>query len=139
MPRRCISKRACFVNSIDMGSLFVYLIHCGFQFPSLVHLGDDVTAADEFAIDVELGDGGPVGVILDALPDLRIGQYIHRGEFRPHRFEELHRLGREPALRRLRDPFHKENDGVGGHEIFDLLLCVVHAYPVTTLPPSVKV
>ena len=30
------------------------------------HLGDDVTAADEFALDVKLRDRGPVGVLLDA-------------------------------------------------------------------------
>jgi hypothetical protein len=33
------------------------------------HLGDDVAAADEFALDVKLRDGGPVGIVLDALPD----------------------------------------------------------------------
>jgi hypothetical protein len=28
------------------------------QFPALIHLHHDVEAADEFAFDVELGDGG---------------------------------------------------------------------------------
>ena len=32
-----------------------------------MHLGDDVAAADEFTVDEDLGDGGPVGVFLDAL------------------------------------------------------------------------
>src|SRR5689334_17014558 len=37
------------------------------QLARLVHLHHDVRAADEFAAHVQLGDGGPVAVFLDAL------------------------------------------------------------------------
>jgi len=33
----------------------------------LKHLGHDVRAANEFTVDIELGNGWPVGVLLDAL------------------------------------------------------------------------
>ena len=37
------------------------------EFTALKHLGHDVRAADKFTVDVELGDGWPVCVLLDAL------------------------------------------------------------------------
>ena len=40
------------------------------QLARLVHLAQDVAAADEFAVDVELRNRRPVGVFLDALADL---------------------------------------------------------------------
>src|SRR5256885_1258423 len=39
------------------------------QLARLVHLHHDVRAADELALHVELGDRGPVAVVLDALAD----------------------------------------------------------------------
>ena len=39
------------------------------QFALLIQVGNNVAAADELALDVELGDGGPVGVLLDAVAD----------------------------------------------------------------------
>ena len=39
------------------------------QLPTLVHLPHDVAATDEFALDVDLRDGWPVGERLNALPD----------------------------------------------------------------------
>jgi hypothetical protein len=46
------------------------------QLARLVHLHHDVRAADEFAVDVELRDGRPVGEVLDALADLLILQHV---------------------------------------------------------------
>ena len=37
------------------------------EFAALKHLGHDIRAADEFTVDVELGDRWPVGILLDAL------------------------------------------------------------------------
>ena len=51
------------------------------QFAGLVHLFHDVRAADEFALDVELRDGRPVGVVLDALADVRILQHVDVKKF----------------------------------------------------------
>ena len=38
------------------------------QLTVLIKLGDDVTAADKFAVDIELRNGRPVGVLFDRLP-----------------------------------------------------------------------
>ena len=46
------------------------------QFARLVHLAHDVRAADEFAVDVELRNRRPVGVVLDALADVGIGEDV---------------------------------------------------------------
>ena len=41
------------------------------ELPGLEHLAGDVAAADEFALDVELGNRRPVGVFLDPLTNVR--------------------------------------------------------------------
>jgi hypothetical protein len=38
----------------------------GLQFAGLEHFPDDVAAADEFAFDIELGNGRPIGELLNA-------------------------------------------------------------------------
>ena len=40
------------------------------EFTALVHLRHDVRTPDEFTLDVELRDGRPLGVFLDALADI---------------------------------------------------------------------
>ena len=42
------------------------------EFAALKHLGHDVRAANKFTVDVELGNGWPVGVLLDALTNTLI-------------------------------------------------------------------
>src|SRR5262249_28364793 len=70
------------------------------QLPGLVHLAHDVAAADEFAVDVELRNGRPVGVVLDPLPDAGVGEHVDREELvDPAGVQHLHRHLREPALR----------------------------------------
>src|SRR5262245_20667669 len=46
------------------------------QFARGEHLADDVAAADELALDIELRDGRPLAEVLDALTQGRIGQHI---------------------------------------------------------------
>ena len=46
------------------------------EFATLKHLGHDVRAADKFTVDVELGNGWPVGVLLDALTNAFIVKNI---------------------------------------------------------------
>src|SRR5215213_3371537 len=41
------------------------------------HFHHDVGPADELALHIELRDGRPIGIILDALPDLRILQHVN--------------------------------------------------------------
>jgi hypothetical protein len=99
------------------------------QFARLVHLHHDVRAADEFALDVELGDGGPAAVFLDALADAVVFQHVHG----------LHRLGvhtaglenldgatRKTALGKARGALHEQQDFVGFHQVVNALLCVAH-------------
>ena len=47
------------------------------QLATLKHLGHDVRAADKFTMDIELGDGWPVGVLLDTLANAFIIKDIH--------------------------------------------------------------
>lgn len=48
----------------------------GLQGFVLVHFLEDVAAADEFAVDVELGEGGPVSVDLDLLSHDGVVQHV---------------------------------------------------------------
>ena len=47
-----------------------------FEIAVLMHFGDDVAAADEFAVDKDLRNGRPVGVFFDALSDLFAGKDV---------------------------------------------------------------
>src|SRR6267142_2023557 len=78
----------------------------------LVHLRDDVAASDEGAVDVELGDRGPVRERLDRLADLRVCQHIDGVKRHAIVCKRSDNCGREAALRTRRAAFHKENDGV---------------------------
>jgi len=46
------------------------------EFATLKHFGHDVRATDKFTVDVELGDGWPVRVLLDALTNAFIIKHI---------------------------------------------------------------
>src|SRR5882672_1423379 len=67
------------------------------QFAGLEHLADDVAAADELALDVELGNGRPVAELLDALAKLRILQHVHAFEPDAELAQDLHHRGGEAA------------------------------------------
>ena len=57
--------------------------------PVLEHFDHDVGAADELAVNVELGNGGPVGVGFDALPDGLVCEYIEGLELCVARLQHL--------------------------------------------------
>src|SRR5690606_33495 len=59
------------------------------QFSSLEHLTDDVAAADEFALDVKLGDGRPTGIVLNALAKLIGGENVDALVVYPEIVEDL--------------------------------------------------
>src|SRR5665213_2579499 len=77
------------------------------QFARLVHFADDVAAADELALDVELRDGRPVREFLDALADLRIGQHVNAFELHADLRQNLHYRRREAALRKDGGALHE--------------------------------
>ena len=61
------------------------------QLASLEHFHHDIAAANEFALDVKLRDGRPVGKRLDALTDLLILQHIDAFEGKPEMIEDSDR------------------------------------------------
>src|SRR5438270_2624981 len=68
------------------------------ELAGLVHLHHDVGAADELALDVELGNGRPVRIGLDTLPDLRVLEDVDRLERHVQMVEDGDRARREAAL-----------------------------------------
>lgn len=99
------------------------------QFATLIHLHHDVGAADEFALDVKLGNGRPVAVFLDALANLLIFQNIHgfdRLGIDATCFQNLDGAAGKPALWKAGVTFHEQQDVVALDELVDALLRVAH-------------
>src|SRR5262252_665260 len=93
------------------------------QLARLVHLHHDVRAADELAVDVELRDGGPVGIFLDALADALVLEDVDGLEVVDAAgVEDLDGAAREAAHRELRRALHEEHDPVVLDEVVDALL-----------------
>src|SRR5260221_3124490 len=89
------------------------------QLTSLIHLTNDIAAADELTLHIELGNGRPVGVFLDALTQAGVGQDINALELDADLAEDLDDGGREPALREDRRALHVKDDVVAGNIITD--------------------
>src|SRR5450755_4692643 len=97
------------------------------QLAGLVHLGHDVRAADEFAVDVELGNRRPVGVALDALADLLVLEDVDRLQVADAAgLQDLDGAAGKAAHRKLGRSLHEENDAVVLDEIVDALMNVAH-------------
>ena len=77
------------------------------QLTDLEHFAHDVASADEFSLDVELRDRGPVGEDLDAIPQFGRVVHIERPVRDPDVFENLDQLTRKSALWKLRRAFMK--------------------------------
>src|SRR3546814_12371486 len=73
------------------------------QFAALVHLADDVAAADELALHIELRDGRPGAEFLDALTQRLILKDIDALEAHAEVAQHLHDGRREAALREDRE------------------------------------
>src|SRR5882724_319513 len=86
-----------------------------------VHLPYDVAAADELALDVELGDGRPLAEVLDALAERRIGQDVDALELDAELAQHLHDGGREAALREHGRALHVEHDVVLADVLLDAI------------------
>ena len=81
----------------------------------------DVAAADEFPFDVNLRDGRPVGVLLDAVPDIVIFQHIDRVEWDSVALQDLNNLRGKSAHWLFRCALHKDGHRVGFNFFFDAL------------------
>jgi len=105
------------------------------QLAGLEHLADDVAAADELALDVELRDGRPVAVDLDAFAHGVVGQHVDALVGHAEVAEDLGDLAGEAALREVRRAFHEQHDVVRLHFVVDLGVDVGHlAFPAMAWP-----
>src|SRR5215211_8899920 len=83
-------------------------LHELLEFAGLEHLTDDVTAAHELALHVELRDGRPLAEFLDALAQLRVDQDVDAVELHAELAQALDDGGREAALREHRRALHEQ-------------------------------
>src|SRR5215471_13896621 len=72
------------------------------QLTRLEHLADDIAAADEFSLNVELRDGRPVGIRLDAVAHVVVFEDVEPFIGNPQIVQDLHHLARESAHWELR-------------------------------------
>jgi len=99
------------------------------QLAGSLELLDDVAASDEFALDVELRDRGPGGVLLDPLAQVRIREHVEGLIRRQEAVEDPHDRRGESALGRLAIALHEEQHVVGLDQGRDLLAgCFVEAH-----------
>src|SRR5229473_2503577 len=91
------------------------------QLAGLGHLANDIAAADELTLDIELRDGRPAREFLDALADLGVGQDVDALELDTELAEDLDDRGREAALREDRRSLHIEDHRITGHILLDAL------------------
>lgn len=92
------------------------------QVTALVHGHEDVAPADELLVDVELGDSGPVRVLLDAGAQLGVLEDVEGGEgvgVDALQAEDLDGGAGEAAGRGLGGALHEEDDGGGGDGLVD--------------------
>src|SRR5215216_6480674 len=134
-------------HSVRSGLRWHLLLEKSLQFPRLEHLRHDVTTANKFPSNVQLGDCRPIRVIPDPLPQffgfvdvVRFEGYAEMAEYSDH-------SRRESASRSGLRAFHKQNDFVGVHLAADEI-CNTHdlslhligesRLPFTIQPQSIK-
>src|SRR5690606_29503748 len=106
------------------------------QLTLLEHLADDVAAADELALHVELRNRRPVAEGLDALTNAHVLKHVHVLVLDAEVVEDLRHLGGETALRKPRRALHEEHDVVGRNRLCDPVvngLLVCHGIPLGSM------
>lgn len=86
----------------------------------------DVAATDELAVDVDLRDGGPIGVLLDAFPQLLVLEAVECfEEFRLDTLDlhDLDDCAGETAHGHVGSTFHKDDQRVALDGSIDLASC----------------
>ena len=99
------------------------------QLAVLVHLHHDVRATNEFALHVELGNGRPVAVFLDALANTVIFQHVHCFYglgIDTAGLQDLNGAARKTTLGKAGVALHEQKDFVGFHQFVNALMCVAH-------------
>jgi len=103
----------------------------GGKFPLLMQFVDDVTASDEFSFDINLGNGRPIGILFDPIPDGWVDQDVHGIERIAIGPQNLYCVGRKATLRGIGCPLHVMNHGI----LLDMFIDTVQ-YVVCLLPTS---
>src|SRR2546427_2690734 len=98
------------------------LLQQALQLARLKHFADDVAAADEFALDVQLRDRGPFGIGLDALAQIVRFEHVQALIAHAEMIENLHYLPGKSAHRKLRRALHEQHHVVALDLIVDELL-----------------
>lgn len=96
-----------------------------------MHLKDDVAAADEFALDIDLRDGGPIRKLFDSLANFGVFQDVDVFEFGPGSLENFDGSVGKTALRKAFRALHEEHHAVLIDNFLDFLLYVTHGPPST--------
>src|SRR5882724_277452 len=104
-----------------VGQRDALVLHELAELAGLVHLADDVAAAHEFALDVELRDGRPLAEFLDALTQFRVDQDVDAVELHAELAQHLDDGGREAALREHRRALHEQQHVVLADLVADAL------------------
>ena len=107
------------------GDFYAFVFEEVLEFIVFVHFTNDIASADKFAFDVELGDGGPVCELFDAVPDFLIIEDVDVFKFYAEVGEDLDDDGGEAASGEGGVAFHVENDVVLGDVFFNAFGCDV--------------
>jgi len=105
------------------------------QLAGLEHLADDIAAADELSLHVQLRNRRPVGVFLDSLAQLVGSEDIDALVVDAEVVEDLHDLTREAAQRLVGGALHEEHDVVGLDLVVDEIMNSGHR-SVLSIPGS---
>ena len=96
------------------------------QLAGLEHFTNNVATADELSLHVELWDGRPVGIFLDALAQIVGGQHVDAFVVDAEIVEDLDDLALEAALRKARRALHEHNHFIALHFAVDVVANAAH-------------
>src|SRR3546814_4188523 len=91
----------------------------------------DVCSSDlahELALHVELRDGRPIGIVFNALADLRVLEHVDRLEGDAEMVEDRHRARRKTTLRKKSGALHEEDDVVLADDLVEAGFGVGHIF-----------
>ncbi|KAG5717687.1 hypothetical protein E4T56_gene1843 [Termitomyces sp. T112] len=102
------------------------LLQQALKLAGLVHFHHDVAAAQKFALHIELGDGRPIRIGLDALTDFHVLQHVNRMIGHAQMFENGNRAAGKTTLREKRGALHEQHDIIRVHNIGNASLDIGH-------------
>lgn len=100
----------------------------GLKFTSLVQVQQNVAPADKFAVDVHLGDGGPVAELLDAIAKFLVFEAVVCSDLvgiHALHLKDLEHGTAKTALWHAWRALHEHHEWVLLHSILDLDACIV--------------